>query len=493
MARHVLMVQSVEQSASNRATNASHHACLRRMGYSVDRILVSDDGGADFSAAVARKPYEFAVLMRPLALQSTGDLTNFINGDYLPVFAPNVIDDGSFLYSRFGCDRTVSYAAPSVLDVAKVATYTGMGQVAIRTSHYEVPPSNDTRGSGRTILATLDEDPDRFVCWKLEDGTHPVYCHADGVFSEGSHLPIIMQYAINDGIITRPDSPIICSFDVDDWPTDTLTGWTAADAQLFVDDLIKYRLVTTPGIHASTTQGGRNELADIWEPAGVNAIIREYQARNGGPLFPIQHQGGTFLSTTEINGLPLGGQTKSEIETFVLAHVANMTAHGIYQGWNSDYMDAFGYLYANTNRSDPGFAELFSTWGGRVLRCDSIYDNGNQNPIKRSRGSQRHSGVLLVDSRSAIDASDETTDPNNQTFGSSLDGSLSLAVRDYITSGITHEPMYVHGSNGGGYADILGNPNNILRNLIKYIGNLTVFCVDTLACGHPSVYASMDT
>jgi len=506
------------QASSTREDNARQVAdTLKRFGYEVHVTTISNSGAGLSDLLGAWNPttkltangFSFACLSRPQNATFTGELLDLINGDLCPFFVPNVIEDGSFQYSPFGCDRTVSWtpAAPS----AKEATYTGMGTIAIQCAHYQAPSSNDTRASGRTVLASVDTAPSTYVCWKLTDGTHNCYFHADAAAQEGvSYFPILLQYAVNDGAINAPKNKLCLTWDLDDWPTDAGTGggWNLADVQAWV---LENRTDVTIGIHASPTDGGRNELADIWGPMGVVDVIAANQVSNGGRLYPIEHVGGEYWSAKEIDGgsgvaQPAGGQTKADIDTNYRANVANLTAHGIYQGSDEDYLDSWGYHYFNTNRIDSAGIDLMSPetgkfadplgvtakagYGIKVARCDSLYPDGN--PVVTQYGGMEYRGVLLVESQGRINSTETEIDPNNQTGGSSANGSLSGTLRDYLNSGVNRCPMYIHGQNGNAYSDTVTYPNNIMRNLVSYMNNIATFCTNTVKAGHPSEYVAIE-
>ena len=570
---------------------------LKRLGYDAEIMAVSSDGGSDLSNKIgvwdtetkqSANGYGLVCLSRPRNGTEAGDFLSLLLGDLCPFFVFNMIDDGSYLYANYGCDRVVTYT--DTLGSSKVATYTDMGKLAIRSALYSAPSSSDTRGASRVVLATVDDDTSKFVSWKLTDGTYNCYYHADSANLDiSAYLPILVQYAVNDGQIATPPAKLCLTWDLDDFPTSTGIGggWNAADAQAFASH---NKTKVTIGVPASKTiaetRGNtENQLADVWEGNGVNDVLRANQIRRGGNWYPIEHMGLTYWTGSSIEGRPFGDATtfdvandevdagsahavddnqivaytttgslptplaentdyyvinaglnsstsyqlsltkggaaitlggspsgthtayqpKTGLDAFYKDHIDNMHTYGIYQGYEDSGLDSYGYHYFNTNRVDEAGIELMSPevgkfadplgvtaqagYGIKVARLDSVYPDGN--PKRKSYGSQFYRGVLLVESTGVIDSSDQEVDPNNQNFIVSSDGALSLCLRDYLSSGVFLEPMYLHGINGNAYADEVTYPNNILRYVVTYINNITDFCKDTAYGGYPTEYAEV--
>lgn len=470
---------------------------LRRMGYQVDTIVLDDDQTGKTNILTVNA-YEFAVMVHPFSV-TTADVAlawvqTLYDGNVLPLFIVNHAEDATFSTTLIGVNRNNANAYIFV-------TFDGIGEIPCYAATQE---DTDTSGKDITPIAWQTGTATNLVMWKMTSGTYNVYGSAEGG-SAGpimSMFPILMQYAINDGEILPPPRKLVASMDTDDVPEDDTYTWTAADMEAFVADLKDAQIVTTIGIPASKTIGSRNELVDIWEPNGVNAVIRREQIRNGGPLYPIEHMGSTYWSTTQISGSPSGGQTKAAIDTFYRDHIDNMHDHGIWQGWNDDGLDSYGYHYFNTNRidgaalqlatprttilADPTGAAAIAGYGWKVARFDGnsvAYGVG----VRAESGVRQRNdyfGINLVSSNSPINATTYTLD-----YATNADDYALIIMQSYLTySAILSRPLYMHGGNGNDYRNAgLDVP---LRIAVQKIGLINNFCVDTLRCGHPSEYAN---
>ena len=485
----VLRVEDTDDADKHAIHAQWMHIALRKMGYEVDFMIV-DENQTNNTDVTTGKSYEFAVIVHPFSYSPLGWLSTLSYGNTLPVFIVNHAEDGSWSTTEIGVNRnqTAGY---------RLVTFDGIGELPCSCTTHE---DTDTSGKEITPLAWETATTTNLVMWKQTSGTYNVYGSAEAGTSAPAEslFPILMQYAINDSAITAPDRKLIATFDLDDMPTDETHTWTAAETRALVDDLVGAGMVTTIGVPASTTIGSRNQLADVWEGNGVNEVIRGAQARNGGPLYPIEHMGSTFWSTVEISSLPLGGQTKGAIDTFYRAHVTNMHNHGIYQGWDSDGLDSYGYHYFNTNRvddkglqlatpnttllADPLGATAMAGYGWKVARMDSnsrvigaVGDNTYQ-------GINDYFGIRIIESQSPFADTDVdislASDPTSYS---------QQVIQAYLTgSTMLDRATYMHGQNGDDYLNTAIDPP--LRVTIALIKLINDFCVNTLRCGHPSEY-----
>lgn len=499
--RKVLILRTEDTSTGTGSGYAQYHNWVlesaKRMGYTPDSMVLGDDQTGMTNVA-STGGYEFAIVVHPFSWDTTafgnGWLGNLMDGDYLPVFVVNHVEIGAPFSALLGVNRNQSASNYFI-------TFDGLGELPLNCA---TMADQDTAGHEITPLAWETSNSTNLAAWKMTSGTYNIYgsAEAGGSGSTTSLLPIMMQYAINDGQITAPDKKLFGTFDIDDWPTDAEGHeWTADEAQKLVDDLKQAKMVTTVGIPASKTVEGRNQLAQVWEPNGVNAVIRKNQIRNGGPLYPIEHHGSTWWTTVEISGDPSGGQTKAAIDTFYRDHVDNMHDHGIYQGWNADGLDSYGYHYFNTNRVDDKglqlatprnikFADPADTtaklgYGWKVARMD---DNSTHRVIgsydtNLATQISDYLGILLVGSTSPMTVTDQVV-----AYASNADDYARLICQGYLTmSAVASQPVYMHGGNGDDYLNTtIDQP---LRIVIDKIGLINNFCKNTFRCGHPSEYA----
>lgn len=498
--RKVVIFSNTDQTVSDpkRGSMERTKGWLKHMGYHVDEIKMNDgsSGGDNFAAHWLWQGYEFAVFMFPFAFNagSGTDMRDLRDGEIIPLFVQCLADLGSFWQAEFGLTQINSNQQIR-------ANFAGVGKLWAWGSRGR---DHGTVGKEITPLVTDDDNPDDIFAWKMTSGTHNVY--GDTMLSNGTTglLPFLMQHAINDGAIQPPPKKLICTFDLDDWPSDdNPMPWTADQAEEMVYDLKRGNLCTTIGMPASKTIGGNNELVEVWEPNGVNAVIRRNQIRAGGPLYPIEHMGDTWWSTAEVDGDPSGGQTKAAIDTFYKDHIDNMHSVGIWQGWNDDGLDSYGYHYFNINQIDNGGLELatpmvtpladpagvtaMAGYGWKVARFDTNLRARQVGVLGNHHTSiNDYLGIRIVPAFNNISSGTHDLDPEDSA---NYEEYFLNVVRNYFGSAAECRPLYMHGQNGDDYLNASKNPP--LRIVIDGIGRLTRFCKDVVRCGHPSEYANV--
>jgi hypothetical protein len=498
--RKVVVFTNTDQTISDakRGSLERIKGWLRNMGYEVHESQMNDGsgGGDNFAGMWTAQGYEFAVFFAPFAFNGASgtDMRDLRDGEILPLFVTCLADLGSFWQAEFGLTQISSNQRIE-------ADYAGLGQLWFWGSRAR---DNETAGKEITPLITDSAAPDDIFGWKQTSGTYTVY--GDTALSNGAPglLPFLMQHAINDGQIQPPPKRLICSFDTDDFPSDDNPKiWTAEEAEAFASDLKAARMVTTIGMPASKTIGGTNEFVTQWEPAGVLSVVRENQIRNGGPFYPIEHMGDTFWSVAEIDGNPSGGQSKTDIDTFYRDHIDNMHDHGIWQGWDDDGLDSYGYHYFNVNQIDAGGLELatpmvtpladpagttaMAGYGWKVARFDSNVRAGQVGQLGFHHTSRNdYLGVRIIPASNTIASSTYDLDPTNSA---NYETYYLQCVRNYLQSAAELRPIYMHGQNGDDYLNNAVDPP--LRVCVQAIGRINRFCTDVLRCGHPSEYANL--
>lgn len=443
---------------------------LGRMGYTVDEMVAELDSDFADSFSTTGNGYEFIVWVRiQTGIFASDKTATLLDGTAkIPTFITMPLDDsGSTANQTIGVNRTKSYSGNY-----KYCTHTAKGlTIPVETAEWQVTAGFESR---LEVVMVVDDpetttpepgyDPGKavFSVAKIKGANYPtsgtiVYFEGGGTI--GANLPLIMQEAIDDGLIEPPTYKLLGNFDNDDIPD---PNHTLSDIQQTMELQEQYGIPSTWGI-------------DPVEWAALDQTIADYiiskNAVDGGLMYPIEHEGNTYWDDTYAN-----------IDSFYTSHVSSIQSNGLRLGYNADGLDSFGYHYFNTNAFNDDGAKVASQYGMKVCRLSTGFQAGSGTYPDKYIGIQAEGGhsfewhrdMLLVNGVNAIGSGDVNLDPvaDLDEFAQEL----SLWYQDCLAHGAV---LYMH---GGNFYDGHDGGNAPGFQVLRNIGDMQILCKDL--CKH---------
>jgi hypothetical protein len=399
---------------------------LYRMGYEYDVVAFED--GSEYAASFADTDngYEFIVWIRMSGGIVPGEnIATLLDGSaVIPTFLIMALDDSTSTADLVvGVRRTQTYASHY-----KWVTHKNGFEYPVNTAEWK-----EASGfAGQWTAITTVQDPDgvgtQFAMAKREGSATTLYF--DGGGSVGFNLPLLLQEAIDDKVISKPPHKLIGTMDIDDLPD---ANTTLDDVQQVYALQAKYNIPIAWGVPGDATA-----LSNINDE--VISFVAQRTPDKGGLIFPIEHQGGTFWN-----------DPVATIDTFYKLHNDNIQSEGISTGEDDKGYDSWGYHYFNTNNINDNGAQVCEKYGFKVIRLENGEKTTNGDGKVNWIGSPEqagpvfsyHRGMLLVGSGNSIASGDLSLDRDTNISEFALHIS-----HKHLIEGLAHgNVIYMHGGN----------------------------------------------
>lgn len=287
----------------------------------------------------------------------------------IPIFC-EAFDDGrtGFFVEQFGAD-----ASERTSNTYQFCTYAGpYGEISVGEYTHSYPAlSAETANIEELVTVSTGAQTGDLVAWiHRPSGISPVYASAAQFTTVRRwFLPILLAEAVRRGDIPAPPNKIPLFHDFDDMPA---VSNTQAEVEFVIDLMNSFSIPGTWGIHA---QDGAGNFAAL--PAAIQALVLANQVDSGGLIYPIDHNGNDFASTTPAT-------ITSAFEDFI----GRMQGWGFTTGTDVDGYDQWGYRYFSNHNVGPQAISLMEDWGHRVIRVND--SSTDANALKgRGFGAQR--------------------------------------------------------------------------------------------------------
>lgn len=426
-------------AASTRAISRCHKF-LKNLGYDVDTHYLDRDSdyADDFADGTnGTDEYEFIVAPQIVAgFGPTAKVALLLGGKSLiPVFHYSIATGGTWTDTLLGADKKLDAVFTwGVVEGLEVA-------VATEATFKDVDSSNVTKIVSKRLAADPDTTGD-MLAWSYKNPSYDSRVYAESSVG-GSLFPFLLRAAIDNGDISAPPNKIKTYFDLDDFPADEATYTDADDCKWVVNKLVEYSIPCTIGIHAASMATEQTDDT-VWD------LIASSTVENGGPLYPIEHQ-----------GTVLWNETYASIKGWFETHNAAIRGHVTPAIACPD--SSWGYHYFNTNRlgeSGLRVLEEFDIGVARISGGISTTSSEPQiavsdqigRPVAIGRGRLLVTGLLGVENTVSNIANryaneDGTGNPNSDD-GTTASYKLLL---NWLAGGMLYDAVYyIHGNNCAG-------------------------------------------
>ena len=449
---------------------------LERMGYSYEIMFATNTSQFFADFAKAAQGFEFIVFLNVAFSWSTSNIAHvFLTGAAkIPVFALGQYAQSTTTAGVIGLNRitTRDYRwCTHVPSGAKLPLYTS-----------EMDALNSTVAASIVPLVTIDQPVgapvylSKLIAAGKRIGTNNnVYFDCAGLPNRSTLFPLLLQEAINDGKLQKPDYPLTGAFDVDDMPEEN--PFSLADCENLYALQTRYNIPITWGMKTAVSQIA-NINGSLW------GFVAQRTPDKGGLIYAIEHDGDDYWSES----------LESTIETEFLTAIDRAKAVGLTLGW--DGYDSWGYRFFNTNAINQSGLNVCKKYGINVARFNrGIKAPRNHTdkwirPIGRGNSITEYNGVLCIESATYIDLTERNVsilqEPGRADAGYGL-------LRYAYTFSMWNDfclakgaPLYFHGDNFYYNGNNGGNAPGHL--IFEAIAKCCEYASDVMKIVHPSAF-----
>ena len=451
-------------------------AYLDRMGYVPEAMVGIKESTWLGNFATDAQGYKFIVFMYGgFGWDAAENAAPILTGNaVIPTFCLGMqTSDTNSTMKAIGINRVTTSAT-------KWVTHKNGFEYPVITNQYEADSGEGNRLADLTVLTevqspTVPATAGRTVFnqAKIVGPSTTVYVDCGG---QGScvYFPMLLQEAINDGLVAAPVKRLTGAVDLDDLPGPTNTLQDLVDIYALQT---QYAMPATWGIISDAPA-----MPDVSQ--SLYDFVSERSPDRGGLIYPISHAGNTYWDT----GNP-ATNTAAIIESNYLDEIDRMASVGIKGGSDLAGTNSWGYRYFNTNAVNDLGAQVCEKFSMGVMRLATAIPSstgditkwlGATDDAQSGPGTSisPHRGMALVTGVSYLGSAETNVALSSDAYARTV----SRWANRSLSQGSV---LYMHGGNFyNGHSG--GNAPGL--TVMKAIGDMGAYMSDVVEHVHPSVY-----